>query len=87
MLKDKAIRFFFEALIQKENLTIDVEPRHSISKIPNLLEALFDDLRDGVIEHLGIVADADYKTSKGIGGFNKRWQQLTLSLKQNKINK
>lgn len=74
---------FFEALIQKENLTIDVEPRHSISKIPNLLEALFDDLRDGVIEHLGIVADADYTTSKGIGGFNKRWQQLTQPLKRN----
>jgi len=50
------------------------EVRHSI--IPNLLEALFDDLRDGVIEHLGIVADADYTTSKGIGGFNKRWQQF-----------
>jgi len=72
---------FFQALIQKENLNLDVEPRHSVSKIPNLLEALFDDLRDGVIEHLGIVADADYTTSKGIGGFKKRWQQLTQPLK------
>lgn len=73
-------RLFFEALIQQEKLEIDIEPRHGITKIPDLLEALFDDLRDGVIEHLAIIADADYTNLQGIGGFHNRWQQLTKPL-------
>jgi len=73
---------FFEALIEKELLSIDIEPRYGITKIPVLLSKLFKDLQDGTVEHLGIVADADYTVRKTDGGFNKRWQQLTKPLKK-----
>jgi len=71
---------FFEALIEKEQLSIDVEPHYGVTKIPILLSKLFKDLQDGTVEHLGIVADADYTVPKTEGGFNKRWQQLTQPL-------
>lgn len=73
---------FFEALIQKERLSVKIEPHHGITKIPDLLTAYLDDLRDGAIQRLGIVADADHTTPKGQGGFNKRWQLLTKPLKE-----
>jgi len=73
---------FFEALIQKERLSVKIEPHHGITKIPDLLTAYFDDLQDGAIQRLGIVADADHTTPKGQGGFNKRWQLLTKPLRE-----
>ncbi len=73
---------FFEALIQKKQLSVKIEPHHGITKIPDLLTAYFDDLQDGTIKRLGIVADADHTTPKGQGGFNKRWQLLTKPLKE-----
>jgi hypothetical protein len=73
---------FFAALLQKIALSVEIKPHHGITKIPDLLTAYFDDLQDGTIKRLGIVADADYITPKGQGGFNKRWQLLTNPLRK-----
>jgi hypothetical protein len=82
IVEGQADTLFFEALIEKEQLSIEIEPRYGVTKIPTLLSRLFKNLQDGTLEHLGIVADADYTTPKGVGGFNNRWQQLTQPLKE-----
>ncbi|MEK8021500.1 MAG: DUF3226 domain-containing protein [Candidatus Parabeggiatoa sp.] len=82
IVEGQADSLFFQALIEREQLSIDVEPRYGITKINALLSKLFKDLQDGTVEHLGIVADADYTVPKTEGGFNKRWQQLTQPLKE-----
>lgn len=82
IVEGEADTLFFEALIEKEQLSIDVEPHYGVTKIPILLSKLFKDLQDGTVEHLGIVADADYTVHKTEGGFNKRWQRLTQPLSE-----
>ncbi|HID98865.1 MAG TPA: hypothetical protein EYP59_01075 [Thiotrichaceae bacterium] len=69
IVEGQADSLFFQALIEREQLSIDVEPRYGITKINALLSKLFKDLQDGTVEHLGIVADADYTVPKTEGGF------------------
>jgi hypothetical protein len=49
-----------------------------VSKIPKVLPELLQDIEDGNLQKLAVVADADHA---GIsGGFSERWHQLTAPL-------
>jgi len=69
-------KLFFEVLVkEKFGLSVEIEPKHGIDKITKSLveDKLMHSLRDGQIERLAIVADAD-------NCFDARWQQLTQPL-------
>ena len=51
-----------------------------VSKIPKVLPDLLQEIEDGHIKKLAVVADADHT---GIsGGFSERWSQLTAPIKE-----
>ncbi|HAI69555.1 MAG TPA: hypothetical protein DCM38_08990 [Gammaproteobacteria bacterium] len=54
-----------------------------VSKIPKVLPELLellDDIEDGQIKKLAVVADADHTDISG--GFSERWKQLTAPIKE-----
>ncbi len=82
---------FFEALLRKLQLLdqVNITPPKSyglrtntVGHFPKLIDLLIKQARQekGNIQHLGIVADADYVSG---GGFQTRWETLTTKLAEN----
>ncbi len=82
---------FFEALLRKLQLLdqVDIKPpkryglrTNTVSHFPKLIDLLIKQAiqEKGKIQHLGIVADADYVSG---GGFQTRWETLTTKLAEN----
>ncbi|MCP4131242.1 MAG: hypothetical protein GY754_09700 [bacterium] len=51
---------------------------NSVTMFPGLFDILMKNMNSGNLDHLGIIADADYVSG---GGFPKRWKTLTEALK------